>query len=84
MTFDIEAALSAGPQQGHSRCKLGNFLNDIPPETRNLQRLLDAVADPKEYPAARLRLSLSALGLHVGQDLIRDHRAGRCNCFLGA
>lgn len=80
--MDILAALNdTSPQLGPRRCKLAVILAEIPDDTPGKQQLLDAVDNARSYPASRLTLTFTALGMPCSRDMISDHRAQRCRCY---
>lgn len=81
--MDILAALNdTNPQRGANRCKVQRILDDIPDETAGKAELVAAVdADKDTFPANRLTLTFSALGMPLGDGAICDHRAKRCFCY---
>lgn len=81
--MDILAALeNANPQRGSRRCKVQVTLDDIPDDTPGKDALTAAVnADSSTFPAQKLTLTFSALGVPISDGTICNHRAKRCACY---
>lgn len=82
MSPDILGALVAtAPTRNTDVCKLQAVVDAIPEGTEGRAELVEAVNDPKAYPAHYLVKVFHRLGTPVGENLVRHHRAKRCVCW---
>jgi hypothetical protein len=60
-------------------CKVRNLIGEL--EAKDSEILKDAVDDDKAWRAKTLSDQLRNLGIQLGQESIRRHRAKVCSCF---
>lgn len=68
------------------RCKVGSYLESLPPEDADdlKQALITKLGDKYVASGARISLAMSRLGHDLGATTIGEHRARLCRCYRKA
>lgn len=82
----LEALADETPPSGRRTCKIGRWLDTIPPDIDGYEKLVAAinvadVTNPDYRTLQQATRIASKLGLSTVYTTIGNHRAGRCRCF---
>ena len=68
------------PKQKYS-CKVQTLTDEL--DKKDVQILLDAIADSRKWSAKGLQTALKARGVVIADTVITKHRQKLCRCYQG-